>query len=70
MYLFQPAYNVLKVSMNAPLSMGNIIGNNMTCPFHGDKFWKENGRTSFDIFARNGTITKNVGKKSWITQIS
>jgi nitrite reductase/ring-hydroxylating ferredoxin subunit len=30
--------------MNAPLSMGNITGNIMTCPFHGEKFDVTSGK--------------------------
>jgi nitrite reductase/ring-hydroxylating ferredoxin subunit len=30
--------------MNAPLSMGNIMGNVVTCPFHGAKFDVTSGK--------------------------
>ena len=52
--------------MNAPLSMGNLIGDVITCPFHGAKFTVAPGKNIaepvFDTFTRNGTITKDVAK--------
>ena len=52
--------------MNALLSMGNLRGSTVTCPFHGSTFdittRKEAFRTYLNAFPGNGTATANVAK--------
>ena len=51
--------------MNALLSMGNLTGNTVTCPFHGAKFDIITGKnygTNFNSTPRDGTITTKLAK--------
>jgi nitrite reductase/ring-hydroxylating ferredoxin subunit len=51
--------------MNALLSLGNLTGSTVTCPFHGSKFDVKTGKKLSEPIltpSQDGTVTANLAK--------